>query len=148
MTDWTDDEVLMTALRDAVADDDAVTDRRRQAAQAAFEWRTIDFELMELLHDSALEVGAGVRSAGDTARRLTFGRDGLTIEVEVDHGVLHGQVLPAQTAEMVMQRHDAGGHTLQADSAGFFRMDGVADGPIRLVVAAAGIRVATPWVML
>jgi hypothetical protein len=147
MTDFSDDEVLMTALRDAIADGDAVTDRRREAARAAFSWRTVDVELMELLHDSALEAGAAVRGEGD-ARHLTFGRDGLTVELEVSGGVLHGQVLPAQGADLVLQRHDAGGSTLQADSAGFFRVDGVAAGPIRLVVAAAGIRVATPWVTL
>ena len=86
MTDFSDDEVLMTALRDAIADGDAVTDRRREAARAAFSWRTVDVELMELLHDSALEAGAAVRGVGD-ARHLTFGRDGLTVELEVSGGV-------------------------------------------------------------
>jgi hypothetical protein len=147
MTDLSDDDVLMTAVRDAISDDDAVTDRRRAAAQAAFSWRTVDLELMELLHDSALDAGAAVRGVGET-RHLTFGRDGLTVELEVSGGTLHGQVLPAQSADLVLQRHDAGGSTLQSDSAGFFRIEGITAGPIRLVVAAAGIRVATPWVTL
>ena len=64
MSDWSDDD-LMAELAEAVAEEDAVTDRRREAARAAFTWRSVDAELMELLHDSALEAGAAVRGAGD-----------------------------------------------------------------------------------
>ena len=74
MTDWSDDDELMAVLAEAVAEADAVTDRRREAAQAAFTWRHVDAELMELLHDSALEAGAAVRGAGDPGRLLSFGR--------------------------------------------------------------------------
>ena len=48
---------------------DLVTDRQREAARAAFTWRTVDAELAELLHDSALE-SAAVRGADDAARTL------------------------------------------------------------------------------
>ena len=54
LTDWTDDE-LLAELRAAIAEADLVTDRQREAARAAFTWRTVDAELAELLHDSALE---------------------------------------------------------------------------------------------
>ncbi|MCD0359134.1 hypothetical protein LQI09_18365, partial [Acinetobacter baumannii] len=65
MTNWDEltDYELMTALSEAVTETaPEVVDRRRAAAQAAFTWRTIDTELAELLHDSALEAGAAVRS--------------------------------------------------------------------------------------
>ena len=83
------DDELMAALGEAVAEADAVSDRRREAARAAFTWRTVDAELAELLHDSALDAGAAVRRRRATSRgTLSFGSGGLALEVEVDgdHG--------------------------------------------------------------
>ena len=108
MTEWSDDDELMAALAEAVAEGDAVTDRRRADAQAAFTWRTVDAELMELLHDSALEAGAAVRSAGETTERvLSFGAGELTLELELDGDVVIGQVLPGQLGTVALQRIDA-----------------------------------------
>ena len=47
--DELDDDQLMAALEAAVAEGAAVSDRRREAARAAFTWRTVDAELAELL---------------------------------------------------------------------------------------------------
>jgi len=47
-----DDETLLRDLGDAVADSRAVSETARAAARAAFTWRTIDEELLELDHDS------------------------------------------------------------------------------------------------
>ena len=55
----------MAELAAAVEEEAAVSDRRRAAARAAFTWRTVDAELAELLHDSALDAGAAVRSGSD-----------------------------------------------------------------------------------
>ena len=84
----TDDE-LLAELREAVAEADLVTDRQREAARAAFTWRTVDAELAELLHDSALEAAA-VRGADDAARTLSFASGPLTLEVEIDGDTVHG----------------------------------------------------------
>ena len=148
MNDWSDDDALMAALSEAVAESDAVTDRRREAAQAAFTWRSVDAELMELLHDSALEAGAAVRGAADTGRLLSFGRSELTIELEVGAGAVTGQVLPAQDATVTLQATGAEDRTVAADGAGFFRIEQVGSGPVRFVVTTSETTLTTVWVTL
>jgi hypothetical protein len=148
MNDWSDDDALMAALSEAVAESDAVTDRRREAAQAAFTWRSVDAELMELLHDSALEAGAAVRGAADTGRLLSFGRGELTIELEVGAGAVTGQVLPAQDATVTLQATGVEDRTVAADGAGFFRIEQVGSGPVRFVVTTSETTLTTHWVTL
>jgi hypothetical protein len=148
MNHWSDDDALMAALSEAVAEADAVTDRRREAAQAAFTWRSVDAELMELLHDSALEAGAAVRGAGDPGRLLSFGRGELTIELEVGAGAVTGQVLPAEDATVTLQATGVDDRTVAADSAGFFRIEEVGSGPVRFVVTTSETTLTTAWVTL
>ena len=147
MSDWSDDD-LMAELAEAVAEGDAVTDRRREAARAAFTWRSVDAELMELLHDSALEAGAAVRGAGDPGRMLSFGRGGLIVELEVGAGAVTGQVLPAQDATLTLQTTGAEDRTVAADGAGFFRIEEVGSGPVRFVVTTSEHTLTTAWVTL
>ena len=146
MSKWMDEGELMAALADAVADESAVTDRARTAALAAFTWRTVDEELMELLHDSALTAGAAVRSAG-TARDLVFEVEGASIDVEYSEGVLTGQVDPA-TLSLRMQRPEGEDVAVGTDSAGFFRVEGVEPGSVRFAVELGDMRAVTPWITL
>jgi exosome complex RNA-binding protein Csl4 len=153
MTSWDDalqdmgDDDLLAELRAAVAEADLVTDRQREAAQAAFTWRTVDQELAELLHDSALEV-TGVRGADDAARTLSFASGSLTLEVEIDGDVVLGQVVGASAQSVVLQRSISDDQPLAVDSAGFFRLDGVGPGPIRFVVQAGDWTLTSPWVAI
>ena len=146
--DWGDDDELMAALAEAVSEADAVTDRRREAARAAFTWRSVDAELMELLHDSALDAGAAVRGAGDPGRLLSFVNRELTLEVEVGAGELTGQVLPAQAATVRLQSTGGEERTVAADGAGFFRIEEVGSGPVRFVVTTSEHALTTAWVTL
>jgi len=147
-TDWSDDDALIAALAEAVAEADAVTDRRREMAQAAFTWRSVDDELMELLHDSALDEGAAVRGAGDPGRMLSFVNRELTLEVEVGAGALSGQVLPAQDSTVTLQRTGSEDRTVATDGAGFFRVEEVGSGPVRFVVTTSSATLTTAWVTL
>ncbi len=147
MSDWSDDD-LMAELAEAVAEESAVIDRRREAARAAFTWRSVDAELMELLHDSALEAGAAVRGAGDPGRMLSFGRGGLIVELEVGAGAVTGQVLPAQDATLTLQTTGTEDRTVAADGAGFFRIEEVGSGPVRFVVTTSEHTLTTAWVTL
>lgn len=145
-----DDEELMAELAAAVAEETAVSDRRRAAAKAAFTWRTVDAELAELLHDSALDVGAAVRSGADGPRMLSFRRAAVTLEVEIDGASVLGEVIDGHTedsgpATVTLQRPDADDRTAEAAASGFFRFDGVEPGPVRFVVARAGWSLTTPW---
>lgn len=161
MTEWNDldkldDDALMALLDEAVKEADAVPDRRREAARAAFTWRSVDDELAELLHDSALDAGAAVRSGGAAGpRSLAFGRSGLTLEVEVDGDQLLGEVIATGAAadaeglaSVTLQRPDTPDVTTTVDAAGFFRFAGVGTGAVRFVVERGGWSLTTPWVNL
>lgn len=150
-----DDDALMALLDEAVKEADAVPDRRREAARAAFTWRSVDDELAELLHDSALDAGAAVRSSAGAPRSLAFGRSGLTLEVEVDGDQVLGEVIatgdPASAegpASVTLQRPDTPDVTTTVDAAGFFRFAGVETGAVRFVVERGGWSLTTPWVNL
>jgi hypothetical protein len=144
--DLSDDE-LLAELQAAVAEADLVTDRQREAARAAFTWRTVDEELAELLHDSALEM-TGVRGADDAPRTLSFASGGLTLEVEIDGDVVMGQVVGAAASSVLLQRSISDDQPLEVDSAGFFRVEGVAAGPVRFVVQAGDWTLTSPWVAI
>jgi hypothetical protein len=148
MTQWDDftDDQLLAELREAVAEAGQVTDRQREAARAAFTWRTVDAELAELLHDSALE-SAAVRG-DDSARTLSFASGPLTLEVEIDGDTIMGQVVGAAAESVLVQRSIADDHPLVVDASGFFRLDGVAPGPVRFVVQAGDWTLTSPWVAL
>ncbi|WP_170981677.1 hypothetical protein [Nocardioides dongxiaopingii] len=144
------DDALLAELGRAVAEEAAVTDRRREAARAAFTWRTVDAELADLLHDSALEAGA-VRSAGvlDAVRTLSYGNGDVVLELEVDGDTVLGQVVGAGgdvvVATVVLLRRADGAETAAGvDPSGFFRFDDVAAGPARFVAGT----LTTPWVVL
>ncbi len=151
-----DDEQLLASLRRMAKATDPIPSHVVELARAAFDWRTLDAELAELVLDSAepeLAAAAGVlvRSAGQ-ARLLTFETSDLTIEVEVEEeGAerrLRGQLLPPQAAEMVVQ-HAGGDLIADADADGRFTVEGVAAGPVRLRVTLAGrAPVETQWAAL
>jgi hypothetical protein len=149
MTAWDDmtEDQLLAELREAVAEADQVTDRQREAARAAFTWRTVDAELAELLHDSALESTA-VRGADDAARTLSFVSGPITLEVEIDGDTVMGQVVGAAAESVLLQRSIADDYPLPVDPSGFFRIEGVAPGPVRFVVQAGDWTLTSPWVAI
>jgi hypothetical protein len=149
MTAWDDftDDQLIAELREAVAEADLVTDQQREAARAAFTWRTVDAELAELLHDSALE-SAGVRGADDAARTLSFASGTLTLELEIDGDLVLGQVVGQAADSVLLQRAGTPDRPLDVDPSGFFRVSDVASGPVRFVVRAGDWTLTSPWFAL
>jgi hypothetical protein len=142
------DEELIAALGEAVGEAAAVSDRRRDAARAAFTWRTVDSELAALLHDSSLDAGAAVRSSVSSPRDLSFGLGDLVVELEITGSDCLGEVVGGAGATVTLQRPDADDVVVEADVAGFFRFTGLGDGPIRFVVVADAGSLTTPWVTL
>ena len=151
MSSWDDlsDDQLLAALAEAVAETDLVTDRQREAARAAFTWRTIDTELAELVFDSRQEL-AGVR-AEDANRQVTFQAPGVEIEVMViENGTrrLVGQLVPPAVHTVELVGADSV-QSVESDRLGRFTFDVLEPGPVRLVVLGAdGARIVqTEWVL-
>jgi hypothetical protein len=147
MTSWTEDEGLMAELATAIGHEREVPDRRRQAAYGAFAWRTVDQELLTLMHDSALHATAAVRGEED-ARTVSFAGSGMTLELEVDGPNLTGQVLlPGSMGEVTMERADGESRTARTDASGFFSLPG-ASGTVRFAVEIEGTVRRTEWLVL
>jgi len=147
MTSWMDDEGLMEELAVSIGQERDVPDRRRQAAYGAFAWRTVDHDLLTLMHDSSLEATAAVRGDED-ARTLSFAGGGLSLELEVDGSTLTGQVLlPGSMSEVTMERADGISRTARTDASGFFSLPD-ASGTVRFAVEIDGTLRHTEWVVL
>lgn len=145
-----DEHELLSELRAALEGRDGVPESVSEAARTAFTWRTIDAELAGLSYDSLLDDKelAGVRSAGDGARMLTFESADLTVEIAVDRGRLIGQLEPAQSGQVEV-RHAGGSVTVQADEVGRFACDNVPRGPFSLrCVTSAATPIVTDWIVL
>jgi hypothetical protein len=147
---WTDDE-LMAALRQALADRDAVPPSFVDAAKGAFAWRTIDAELARLTYDSLAGQEAVVvtRSEPASIRALTFTSPRLTIELEVAGDSLIGQVVPPRTATVRVQSQDGQETEITADQIGCFVIQPAPRGPFRLRCQTdASVDVLTGWITL
>ena len=142
----TDDEGLMEELARAVAQTEAVPDHRREAARAAFTWRTIDEELLALTHDSLELADAAVRGALDV-RTLGFESDGLSLQIEFEGEQVFGQVLDTEVDEVLVESTDSGTQTCTVDASGVFS-GVVPKGPVRFAVLVEGVLRHTPWIVL
>ncbi len=142
-----EDDVLMEELAAAMAARSTVTEQARAAAQAAFSWRTVDEELLALSHDSAHAGELLVRGVG-TARVLGFRGREVSLEVEVDHGQLTGQVIPAQSCRVAAVTPSGERWEVLSDESGVFMRPLDVSGPVRFVVESGGHTQGTAWVTL
>lgn len=118
-------------------------------AEAALDWRTLDAELAELVHDSAVdEPELVVRGDADELRVLSFSTGDVQIEVEYANRQLIGQVVPAEAIVVELYRDGSDpAATVSADEFGTFVIADVPPGPISLVCRADDGRwsVRTSW---
>lgn len=142
------DLALLGDLREVLEQLDPVPPEVVSAARSAWTWRTLDAELAELAHDSALEPGAGVRGHAGP-RLLTFEAPSLTVVVEVTETGstrrLLGQLVEPRPAE-VQCRHAGGSTRTSADELGRFLVEDVSAGPVSFVCSIEGRSVMTSWV--
>jgi hypothetical protein len=150
MKHWANDDDLMRELADAVSETRAVPGTARDAASAAFSWRTVDTELMALSYDSVLHEDALVRRAdGSAVRTASFQGDGLTLEVEIDDGNLLGQLVPGQACRVTLERVDGSTLTTETDDTGFFSMPDLTLGhPVRFTLNVDDSPKTTDWLPL
>lgn len=141
------DSDLERVLGDALTSEREVPDDWREAARAAYAWRTVDQELMALTHDSLTDAGAAVRGEADQ-RVLEFGAGGLSLEVERDGRQLAGRLVPATVGELTLESTTGDRRTTGTDESGFFLLDGVDEALVRFVVRAGERTLVTEWVSL
>jgi hypothetical protein len=152
MSDQMRDDQLIELLARALDSGDPVPESVLEAAKASFTWRTIDAELASLVFDSAAEDLVGVRSV-ETTRQLTFSTPGVEIELVVlseDSRRLIGQLVPPQTAEIVLHSRDEE-RRVTSDSLGRFTLHDVPTGSVRLTCVLGGedgATVQTEWTII
>ncbi len=137
-----EEQAILDDLALALRAKDDVDPRHREAAQAAFTWRTIDEDLMELTYDS-LETASTVRSAGvDEPRTVSFSSSIGSLELEIDGHRIMGHVLPGGTVTVVMT--NVVGERLESpsDEDGVFELVGNLPGPVRFTIEGKG---TTQW---
>lgn len=146
------DQTLVTDLGRVAADADGPPALVYELGRASFALRRLDAALAELVADSALD-SAGVRSADDDNRLLSFDAGDIGVELQVagvgNRLALLGQVLPQPPTGGVVRLESAKGEVGRAelDRVGVFRLDGVSPGLLRLHVSLPGVQpVMTTWV--
>lgn len=147
------DEQLLAELASGLANSDPVPAAVTEFAKAAFEWRSIDAELAELVFDSSEEQLAGVRSTGE-ARQLTFRAPGVEIEVVMTSDEarrLVGQLVPPQQATVELHCKDDV-RSVESDHLGRFAFHDLPVGPIsircKIVDDGTETVVQTDWMII
>lgn len=113
-SDWIgDDDQLAGALGDAIRTTGPIPAEVRAAAKAAFEFRSADKHLAQLVYDSLQdEALAAFRSHALAVRTLVFKYGELRLDVEIARGSVTGQVLPALRGKIFIV--DAAGRRAEA----------------------------------
>lgn len=147
MSDLNDDDVLMSILGKALHGDQSTPDSWREAALAAYEWRTVDDELLALTHDSAVEAGAAVRGTGEP-RTVSFTGGGVSLEVELTEREIMGQLSGPSSSDVTFESADGRVRQVPTDDFGFFSLTGEDHGLVRFALRSNDARYVTEWIVL
>jgi hypothetical protein len=149
---WNDDERLLCALGDALRTAREVPPSFIEAGKIAYAWHNIDAELADLTYDSqrGLEPSERATRADSAAlRALTFAAPALTIELEVSHDAIRGQLIPPQAGRIQVCTKSGPGATSTADEVGYFTIRPLPTGAFRLACDVGGpVPVHTSWIEL
>ena len=137
------DRILGKALKDA----QDVPAEWREAAHAAFTWRTVDEEILALTFDSARDTVGAVRGDAE-ARTLAFSGGGLTLEVELADRRIQGQLEGEGAGEVTFEHVDGRSRSAATDESGFFSLAGEDHGLVRFAVKTGNARLVTEWIVL
>jgi hypothetical protein len=151
VTNGRDDDTLLAALREALAERDAVPRAFLETARNAYAWHHIDAELAQLTYDSRhdMERAAAVRSESASIRALTFHSARFSVEVEITDDALLGQVIPPQRGTVEVQSLAGHTSTVEVDEIGCFAVAPKPDSPFRMRLRTEGQPdVLTGWLTL
>ena len=147
---WDDDDLLFEDLAEALRATAPVARTIAEHAEDALSWQTIDEDLLQaiLTFDSSLEPAAETRSDSPETRVLVFTSAPLSLELEVLHDEVVGQILPASAGEIHIETSDGAEFNVSVGESGFFELPPLPGGAIRLRCDTATGRVVTDWVQL
>lgn len=143
-----EDPELEEMLRDALTAERAVPAHWREAAHAAYTWRTVDQELLALTYDSRQEGSEEIRSAVPDTATIEFSSGALRLEIELAGRRILGQTSAPAGSEVVVERTDGVTGSAVTDESGFFSFDDQEPGLLRLVVQVGDERHVTEWIAL
>jgi hypothetical protein len=147
-----DDESVARELADALRETRPVAEVVAAKAKLAYTWRTIDDDLLtaELMFDSARDAEP-VLTRADTdvsGRMLVFTAQLRSVEVEVLADRVIGQFIPPSPGEVDVETEDGVVASVPVDDLGFFVIDPIPAGVVRLRCATPTTRLVTDWVRL
>jgi hypothetical protein len=147
-----DDEPLAHELADALRETRPLAEVVAARAKLAFTWRTIDDDLLtaELTFDSAGDAEP-VLTRADTdvsGRMLVFSAQLRSVEVEVLADRAIGQFIPPSPGEVDVEAEGGVVASVPVDDLGFFVLDPVPAGVVRLRCSTPTTRLVTGWVRL
>lgn len=146
-----ENEALFARLSRIADDLDPVPELSYQLGRAAFEFRRLDSELVELVGDSAVDVRSPAAVRGElSVRLLSFEAAGLEVDLQVvpraGRRALLGQAVGAVTEVRVESAEEV--ITAAVDPHGRFQVDDAPAGRIRLHVTTGSAAFVTSWVTI
>jgi hypothetical protein len=150
MTERYEDDALLADLAEALRETRPMVDGVAARAKGAFTWRTIDQELLtaELSFDSAHMAEATRRVASGGGRVLVFATELRSVEVEVLSDRVVGQFIPPTSGDVEVEGENGVLAAAKVDELGFFLIEPVPQGLVRLRCTTPTTRLVTAWVRL
>jgi hypothetical protein len=144
------DEHLLRELAEALRAVEGDVDRVEALGLGSFTWRTLDTDLLlaSLTFDSHLAGELETTRAGEDVRTLVFTNELRSVEVEVLPDRLVGQFVPPMAGEVRIEGGDGLVAMADVDDLGFFVVEPVPRGVVRLQCSTASTRLVTEWVRL
>jgi hypothetical protein len=144
------DERLLRELAEALRAVEGDVDRVAAIGRGSFTWRTLDTDLLlaSLTFDSQLTQDVVTTRAGDGARTLVFTTELRSVEVEVLPDRLVGQFVPPSAGNVRIEGDVGVLADVEVDDLGFFVVEPVPRGIVRLLCTTTSTRLVTDWVRL
>jgi hypothetical protein len=144
------DEVLALELAEALREAEPHVDEVAERAKGAFTWRTIDDDLLraELMFDSTHEAAPSLTRGTESGRVMVFSTELKSVEIEVLSDRVVGQFLPQSSGEVEVEGDRGVLATVPVDDLGFFVIEPVPTGVVRLRCTTPSTRLVTDWVRL
>ena len=146
----TNDDELIERLRRIAEEIDAPPELVAETARAAFLTRRLDEELAELLRDSDHATSQLVRGEASGPRVLSFETAAVSLELQIEEAagrITLSGVVSGSSGEATIETTTAEPRTSQIDESGWFRVEDLPTGALRVhITAADGRAVTTSWI--